>query len=175
MMQVSDSALDHSADGAETEPGGAEYLTFRIGDEGYGVDILKVQEIRGWEDVTRIPNAPTYVKGVLNLRGSIVPVFDLRLRLGMPFHAYDKETVVIVLRVTRNNSSRNFGVAVDSVSDVLSASTEDIRTPPNFGDKLDAELIGGLAASGDRMIMLLQVDKIQVAEQEKDETTELEV
>ncbi|HXK56449.1 MAG TPA: chemotaxis protein CheW, partial [Gammaproteobacteria bacterium] len=87
------------ADDRHTRANQDEYLTFSLGTEEYGVDILRVSELRGWGAVTRIPNAPEYVKGVLNLRGNIVPVFDLRQRLGIPFRAYEKETVVIILRV----------------------------------------------------------------------------
>ena len=153
---------------------GCEILTFRLGDEEYGVDILQVQEIRGWEKATRIPNTPGYVKGVLNLRGSIVPIFDLRQRLNIPPRAYDKETVIIVLRVSRAQAERSIGVVVDRVSDVLEADTADIRNTPNFGAKFDTEFITGLATAGEKMIMLLDVDRLQPPIKEKDDTSESE-
>ncbi|MEN8166948.1 MAG: chemotaxis protein CheW [Pseudomonadota bacterium] len=127
------------------ESRGSEYLTFRLGDEDYGVDILRVREIRGWESVTRIPNSPEYVKGVLNLRGSIVPIFDMRQRLGMQLRDYSKDTVVIVLRVKGASSEKNIGVVVDEVSDVLNAQQSSIRNAPQFGGGVPTEFISGLA------------------------------
>jgi purine-binding chemotaxis protein CheW len=157
----------------DLESVGAEYLTFLLGAEDYGVDILRVQEIRGWEQVTRIPNQPGYVKGVLNLRGSIVPIFDLRERLGMPGRDYDKATVVIVLKVLDEYSEKSVGVVVDGVSDVLNATAKDIAATPDFGSRLDTEFITGLASAGGKMIMLLDVDKLQPpAGRENDEFDE---
>lgn len=138
-----------------------EYLTFTLGTEDYGVDILRVREIRGWEAVTRVPNTPPYVQGVLNLRGTIVPVFDLRLRLGMPFRAYEKETVVIVIGVLSGNTEKNIGVIVDSVSDVLRASADDIQRAPDFGMRLNTDFIDGMVSAKEKMIMLLNVDNLK--------------
>jgi len=153
-----------------TEQNGAEetqaedthqYLTFSLAEEEYGVDILRVQEIRGWEQVTRIPNAPNYVKGVLNLRGAIVPIFDLRQRFDLAPQVYSKDTVVIVLRVTcKTSEMRNMGVVVDAVSDVLNARSSEIRGTPDFGAGVATEYISGLASAGDKMIMLLDVDRL---------------
>ena len=140
---------------------GDEYLTFRLGEEDYGIDILRVQEIRGYEVVTRIPNQPVYVKGVLNLRGSIVPIFDLRERLGMETKTYGKETVVIVIATRDEVGERSIGVIVDEVSDVLHAETTDIKNAPDFGESLDTDYISGLATARDRMIMLINADKLQ--------------
>jgi purine-binding chemotaxis protein CheW len=138
-----------------------QYLTFSLADEEYGVDILRVQEIRGWEQVTRIPNSPPYVKGVLNLRGAIVPIFDLRQRFDMAAQEYGKDTVVIILRVTaRKREMRNMGVVVDAVSDVLNARASEIRSTPDFGAGVATEYISGLASDGDKMIMLLDVDRL---------------
>jgi purine-binding chemotaxis protein CheW len=138
-----------------------EYLTFSLGQEYFGVDILKVQEIMAWEDVTRIPNSPDYVMGVLNLRGSIVPVYDLRLRLGMEFVEYHDETVVIILRVLGDNGERNIGVAVDEVSDVLLTSSHDIKEAPDFGGKLNTDFISGMASAGEKVVTLLSADMLQ--------------
>ena len=147
---------------AETgdEQQGDEYLTFISGDESYGVDILRVQEIRGWETVTRIPNSPTYVRGVLNLRGAIVPVFDLRERIGLSSIEYSKETVVVVLRVNSQIGERSMGIVVDAVSDVLNARSESIRHTPKFSHEIATEYIAGLAESDGKMVMLLDVDKL---------------
>ncbi|MDJ0807883.1 MAG: chemotaxis protein CheW, partial [Gammaproteobacteria bacterium] len=108
------------------------------------MDILRVQEIRGWESVTRIPNSPEYVRGVLNLRGSIVPIFDMRQRLGMESFEYGKDTVVIVLRVMGKTTEKNIGVVVDEVSDVLDAQHSTICTAPQFGGGVPTEYITGL-------------------------------
>ncbi len=143
------------------EAEGAEYLSFRLGDEDYGVDILKVQEIRGWEPVTRIPNAPPYVRGVLNLRGAIVPVYDLRQRLGMESRGYDKETVVIVVRAQGEEGEKSIGLVVDAVSDVMRADADAIRPAPEFGARLDAEFLVGMMTVDDRMVMLLDVEVLQ--------------
>jgi purine-binding chemotaxis protein CheW len=137
-----------------------EFLTFRLGDEDYGVDILRVQEIRGWEMVTRIPNSPLYVKGVLNLRGSIVPILDMRQRLGMDVREYSKDTVVIVLRVKTDSSQRNVGVVVDEVSDVLNTKQDNVCNAPQFGGGIPVEYITGLVDADGKMVMLLDVDKL---------------
>jgi len=161
---------------APTAPGGrdaGQYLTFSLAEEQYGVDILRVQEIRGWESVTRIPNQPDYVKGVLNLRGAIVPVFDLRQRFAMPVQAYSPDTVVIVLRVAGEGGVRNIGVVVDAVSDVLNAVTADIRSTPDFGVGVPTEYITGLVTAETKMIMLLDVDRLlggdESGERERDQ------
>ncbi|VAX07719.1 Positive regulator of CheA protein activity (CheW) [hydrothermal vent metagenome] len=137
-----------------------QYLTFTLADEEYGVDILRVQEIRGWEVATRVPNAPSYVKGVLNLRGSIVPIFDLRERFELHIHAYTKDTVVVVLRVNGEAGMCIMGVVVDAVSDVLNAGHEGIVCAPDFGDRIATEFISGLVSAGGKMVMLLDVDKL---------------
>ena len=155
-----------------TQGQGSEYLTFRLGDEDYGVDILRVQEIRGWETVTRIPNSPAYVKGVLNLRGSIVPIFDMRQRLEMEIKDYSKDTVVIVLRVKGITSERNIGVVVDEVSDVLNAQQSSIRSAPQFGGDVPTEYISGLADVEKKMVMLLDVDKLLNQDTENEHVSE---
>jgi purine-binding chemotaxis protein CheW len=138
----------------------AEYLTFRLEDEDYGVDILRVMEIRGWEAVTRIPNAPAYVKGVLNLRGAIVPIFDMRQRLEMALKAYCKNTVVIVLKVIGMVNERHIGIVVDEVSDVLEIAPEQVRNAPQIGGGMPTEFITGVVDAAGKMVMLLDVDKL---------------
>jgi purine-binding chemotaxis protein CheW len=138
-----------------------EYLTFRLANEEYGVDILRVREIRGWESVTRIPNSPEYVKGVLNLRGAIVPIMDLRIRFDLPRTDYTATTVVVVLSVvSSDNRERVMGVVVDAISDVVNASLSDIQTTPEFDTSINIEYISGLATAGEKMLMLVNVDKL---------------
>lgn len=135
-----------------------QYLTFSIGDEDYGVRILSVQEIRGWEPVARVPNTPAYMKGVLNLRGTAVPVIDMRLRMGEKDPGYDATTVVIVLRAEMNGRERIAGIVVDDVSDVMNARSNEIRKTPDFGDRVNTEFIRGLVDVGGHMVMLFDVD-----------------
>ncbi|OOZ38585.1 chemotaxis protein CheW [Solemya pervernicosa gill symbiont] len=139
---------------------GDQYLTFVLGEESYGVDILRVQEIKGWTPVTRIPNSPDYLRGVLNLRGTIVPIIDLRMRFNMDNVEYTPVTVVIVVSVRSETRERIIGMVVDAVSDVLSVSAEDIRETPDFGGAVSTEYIRGLASVADQMVMLLDIDKM---------------
>ncbi|MCD9008243.1 chemotaxis protein CheW [Luteimonas sp. XNQY3] len=133
-----------------------EYLTFTLGEEHYGVDILKVQEIRGYDAVTRLPDAPDYIKGVINLRGTIVPVIDLRLKLRLAQARYDSFTVMIVLNV----EARVVGIVVDSVSDVVPLSGEQIRATPEFGAAVDTRCISGIGTLDDRMLILLDIETL---------------
>ncbi len=136
-------------------PASGEYLTFRLGAEEYGIDILKVQEIRSYEAPTRIANAPDFIKGVVNLRGVIVPIVDLRLKLGCPTAEYNSFTVVIVLNV-RN---RVVGAVVDSVSDVLELSRDAIRPAPELNaSAVDTSFITGIGAVNDRMLILMDIE-----------------
>ena len=139
---------------------GNQYLTFVLGEESYGVDILRVQEIKGWTPVTRIPNAPDYLRGVLNLRGTIVPIIDLRMRFNMEHVEYTPITVVIVLSVRSEAGERIIGIVVDAVSDVLSVDPAEIRPTPDFGGTVSTEYINGLATVGEQMVMLLDIDKM---------------
>ena len=146
---------------------GTQYLTFLLADEQYGLNILQVQEIRGWEQVTRLPNAPCYVQGVITLRGTIVPVLDLRLRFDMAAAEYTKETVVIVVRsVDKGGAERSLGLVVDAVSDVLVAEDDDIISTPDFGAQVPTENILGLLNESGHMVMLLDVDSLLESESE---------
>jgi len=147
-----------------------QFLSFTLGDEEYGVDILSVQEIRSWEPVSRIPNVPAYEKGVVNLRGAIVPIIDLRERFGLGHLAYTSLTVVVVLQIeTEEGKTRVMGVVVDSVSDVIDVDKTSIQTAPNFGTKVSTEFINGLASVNDRMVMLLDVEKLLKLDSLEDE------
>jgi purine-binding chemotaxis protein CheW len=140
--------------------GSHQVLTFTLGMETYGVDILRVQEIRGWSPVTRIPQAPPHVLGVLNLRGSIVPIVDLRMRFTLEQAEYTPLTVIIVLSVESPSGRRDFGVVVDGVSDVINVPVADIKPAPDLGAHVGTEFIEGLAAVAGNMIMLLDIDHL---------------
>jgi purine-binding chemotaxis protein CheW len=135
---------------------GGQYLTFRLGQEEYGVEILKVQEIKGYTPVTPVPNTPAYLKGVMNLRGTIVPVVDLRAKFGMSEAEYSQFTVIIVLTV----GAKVVGLIVDAVSDVLNIPRGDIQATPDFGAHVDARFISGLAKAGDKLVVLLDIDRV---------------
>ena len=132
-----------------------EVLVFVLGKEEYGVDILKVQEIRGYEKVTPIPAAPAYLKGVINLRGIIVPVIDLRIKFGLADPKYDSFTVVIILQL----DSRVIGMVVDGVSDVVALAASDVKAAPQLGSLVDSSFLAGLATQGERMVLLLDIEK----------------
>lgn len=132
--------------GEDHHPAGQEYLSFFLGNEVYAVDILCVREIRAWESVTRIPNTPGYINGVINLRGNIVPVIDLRRHLSLPEVVYLDTTVVIVLAMEAAGKERLVSIVVDAVSDVIRVSDDEIDPPPQYGDSVRSEFIRGLAA-----------------------------
>ncbi len=138
---------------------GEQYLSFILGDEDYGVDILRVQEIKAWQNVTQIPNTPHYVCGVMNLRGAIIPVVDLRRRFDMTPRPYTSTTVVIVLKV-EGLTTRIVGIVVDAVSDAINVTDDMIRPAPDFGTYLDTRYIKGLVANGNNMMVLLNIDHL---------------
>ena len=146
-----------STTGKPADGAASEFLTFRLGAESYGIEILKVQEIRGWDEPTAIPNSPAFIKGVINLRGVIVPVLDLRMKFNLPQADYDRFTVVIILNV----ASRVIGIVVDAVSDVLSLDKEAIRKTPEFASAaFDTRFITGLATLDEQMLVLLDIEKL---------------
>lgn len=138
--------------------GGAasQYLTFTLGHEEYAVDILKVQEIRGYDAVTAIANAPTFIKGVINLRGVIVPIVDMRIKFSVGEATYDQFTVVIILNVM----NRVVGIVVDGVSDVITLAQEQVKAAPEFGAALNTKYITGLGTLDERMIILVDIEKL---------------
>jgi purine-binding chemotaxis protein CheW len=141
------------------EPSGSEMLAFRLGSEDYGIDILKVQEIRGYDKVTRMANSPEFIKGVVNLRGIIVPIVDMRIKFGLAQADYDHHTVVVVLNV----AGRVVGMVVDGVSDVLTMTADQVRPAPEFGGTLSSEYITGLGTVEDRMLILMDVEKLMTS------------
>jgi len=142
-----------------------QFLTFELAGEAYGVEILKVQEIRGWEPVREIPNTPDFIKGALNLRGSIVPIIDLRERFGMEKTEYSPITVVIVLCVENSQGSNVMGIVADAVSDVLEIQLSEIKSTPKLGSKIDTRYMRGMYVGNKQMVMLLDADKLLDSEQ----------
>jgi purine-binding chemotaxis protein CheW len=135
---------------------GSQYLTFTLGQEEYGVEILKVQEIKGYAAITPIPNTPPYIKGVMNLRGTIIPVVDLRAKFGLAATEYNQFTVIIVVRV----GAKVIGVIVDAVSDVLNIPSTDIQAAPDFGAQVETRFISGMAKAGEKLVVLLEIEKV---------------
>ena len=133
-----------------------EFLTFTLGDEEYGVDILKVQEIRGYDTMTKIPDAPEFIKGVINLRGTIVPVVDMRVKFQLGKVEYNEFTVMIILNIGK----RVVGMVVDGVSDVIQLNGEQIRAAPEFASSVNTRYITGLGALDERMLILLDIEKL---------------
>jgi purine-binding chemotaxis protein CheW len=146
------------ANGNDVAAGSQQVLTFVLGNETYGVDILRVQEIRGFSAVTKIPHAPSHVLGVLNLRGSIVPIVDLRMRFSLERAEYNAVTVIIVLSVQSATGRRDFGVVVDGVSDVVDVKKAEVRPAPELGSASATEYILGLVPVAERMVVLLDID-----------------
>ncbi len=155
-VRTIDSAGGIAMESDETD----QFLTFIVAGEEYGVDILCVQEIRGWESATPIPNAPKHIKGVINLRGTIVPIIDLRQCFGMESIEYTPITVVIVLKVQTEQGERVMGIVVDAVSDVYALSEDDMRAAPDIGSSLNTEFIRGLVNVDQKMVILLNIDKL---------------
>ncbi len=130
-----------------------EFLSFRLGDEEYAVDILQVQELRGHSAITPIPNSPGYVRGMMNLRGMVVPIIGLRERFGMPPLDYDKFTVIVVVKV----AGKVIGMVVDAVTDVLKLQASDVDAVPKLGHRVDTTFITGMAKAGERLVIVLDV------------------
>ena len=137
-----------------------EFLAFKLGEEEYGIDIQMVQELRGYDTVTRIANAPEHIKGVVNLRGIIVPIIDMRIKFNLGTPTYDQFTVVIIL----NMASRVMGMVVDSVSDVITLSPEQVKPAPEMGSVLDTDYLIGLGTLDDRMLILVDIDKLMTSD-----------
>lgn len=156
MTQVVQSIASESGERSDRDIAGKEFLAFTLGKEEYGIDILKVQEIRGYEAVTRIANAPDFIKGVVNLRGIIVPIVDMRIKFQLGEPTYDQFTVVIILNI----GGRVVGMVVDSVSDVTTLSPEQIKPAPEMGTALNTDYLIGLGTIDQRMLILVDIDKL---------------
>lgn len=135
-----------------------QFLTFIMDGEEYGVDILKVRGIQGWERVTPIPNTPDYVLGVINLRGDVVPIIDLRRRFGLEVVPYTPRTVVIVVRIEQKDHERTVGLVVDAVSEVYDIELSELRPPPDFGAAVSNDFVCGLAMVDEKMVIILEID-----------------
>jgi purine-binding chemotaxis protein CheW len=146
---------EHGTEGAQNGDV-AQYLTFLLDGQVYGVPIVQVQEIRGWMSVTPLPNSPAYIKGVLNLRGTIIPVIDLRVRFKLPFRPYDTLTVIVVVNIR----DRLAGLVVDSVSDVIDAGIGERRETPTFEGQVDRRFIEGLLEAGQQIVIVLNTAEL---------------
>jgi len=154
-------AEDASMRQALTDAVGGQYLSFCLGSDLYAIDILRVQEIRGWEPVRALPDMPAHVKGVLDLRGTIVPVVDLRIRFGIPDPAYDPTQVVIIVSLSSADGERHLvGMVVDGVSDVIDTASHEVKPPPRGVAGAQAAYLTGMVSDGDHMIVMMDVDRI---------------
>lgn len=158
MMQAAQAVSHRPDDGADGSYA-QEYLTFTLGEEEYAIDILKVQEIRGYDTVTSIAHAPPFIKGVINLRGTIVPIVDLRIKFGVGVVEYTPFTVTIILNV----GGRVVGMVVDSVSDVLALESSKILPAPEFSSSLDTRYIHGLGSIDERMLIVVDIEKLMLS------------
>ncbi|MCB1955498.1 MAG: chemotaxis protein CheW [Rhodocyclaceae bacterium] len=143
-------------DVAQDALGAQEFLTFTLGEEEYAIDILRVQEIRGYDAVTRIANTPHFIKGVINLRGTIVPIVDLRLKFNLSDVTYSEFTVVIILSV----AERVIGIVVDSVSDVITLSAEQVKPAPQFSSSVEGDHLKGIGTVDDRMLIIIDIERL---------------
>jgi len=155
---------EQSLEGIDFITSGDQYLTFMLSQEQYCIDILCVEEIRSWENPTKIPNAPDYVKGVINMRGVIVPIIDLRQKFNIGEAIYSETTVVIVLTIESPEATKTIGFVVDAVSDVLNVEQQEIKPAPAFGGCISPHYIDGLVNVGDKVVTLLNVQALQVIE-----------
>lgn len=147
---------EKSASSAKVE----QYLTFQLVGQRYGVEILRVQEIKGWEKPTRLPHSPEYVQGVINLRGAVVPILDLRRRFGLGEAEYGRTTVVIVVKVATARGELTAGMVVDGVCEVCNIDAQDLRAPPELTGAIDTDFVRGLAMVDDKMLILLDVARL---------------
>ena len=166
---------DHSNQGATLQDKNIDtnqFLTFMLGGEEYGVDILNVQEIRSWESATALPNTPDYVLGVINLRGLVVPIVDLRKRFAMSGAEFGPTTIIVIVKLSgKSNSSKTIGMVVDEVSDVYNIVDDDIGKMPGFGSVLGTEFIKGIANVNEKMVIILNIDSLIITGVLGDEET----
>ena len=148
-----------TSEGQQADGSSRELLTFTLGNEEYGIDILKVQEIRGYDAVTTIANSPEFIKGVINLRGIIVPIVDMRIKFNLGNVTYNHLTVVIILNV----ANRVIGIVVDGVSDVITLTAEQLKPAPEFSAALDTQYITGLGTVDERMIIVMDIEKLMTS------------
>jgi len=159
-MEKNTNASRPASDGARDLVKAGKYLTFLLGSEIYGIDIMKVQEIIGIMAITRVPRTPSFIRGVINLRGKVIPVVDVRLKFGMDALESTGRSCVIVVRIYRNNSPVTTGLIVDSVSEVLDIRPDQIEDSPSFGENVNTDYILGMGKCGDKVVMLLDIDRV---------------
>jgi len=159
-MQTSVRANPAALDGAKTDPRAGKYLTFQLGKEEYAVQVLHVREIMGVQEITAVPQMPYHVKGVLNLRGKVIPVVDLRLKFGLPEMEYTQRTCIVVVQVEGNAGKISSGIIVDGVSEVLTLQAADIEDTPDFGMGAATPYLLGLAKIKGRVKILLDINKV---------------
>ncbi|NOX68926.1 MAG: purine-binding chemotaxis protein CheW [Gammaproteobacteria bacterium] len=159
-MTAVQATVEEFSQGAESGNAGGQYLTFMLAGEEYGIEILKVQEIKGWSSATPIPNTPEHVLGVLNLRGAVVPIVDLRKRFELESIEYCETTVVIVVKMQQSDQERTVGLVVDAVADVYRLESSDIQPPPDMGTAVHTEFVRGLATVNEKMVILLDVNHL---------------
>lgn len=157
---MTDVATDITAAGQSVQNHNEQYLTFFLANQEYGVEILKVQGIQGWDDVTQLPNTPDYLLGVINLRGAIVPIVDLRKMFHLSKSEYNAVTVVIVVKINYGLEEKTIGMVVDAVSEVYNFNDENMNASPEFGGDVDTKYVMGLATVDEKMVILLDVDHL---------------
>lgn len=153
-------SVNESAPAAQVDPRAGKYLTFQLAQEEFGIRVLKVREIMGLQDITAVPQTPSHVKGVINLRGKVVPVIDLRLKFGLEAADYTQRTCIIVTQVQGEASSVMMGIVVDGVSEVLNLSGTEIEDTPDFGDSAGTQYLLGMAKVKGKVKILLDIDKV---------------
>lgn len=144
---------------------GGKHLVFLLGGNNYGIPILEVSEINGLIEITPVPKTPDYIKGVINLRGKIIPVLDLRLKFSMPAKEYDKQTCIIIVNISVGKINKQMGVLVDTVSEVFEIPQSEIEEPPNYGAQADAGFLNGIGKAKGKLIMLLDIKKVLHSEE----------
>jgi len=149
-----------AAASAETDARAGKYLTFQLADEEFGIGVLKVREIMGLQEITAVPQTPAHIKGVINLRGKVVPVIDLRAKFGLPASAYTQRTCIIVTQVRSESGSVLMGIIVDGVSEVLNLSSPEIEDTPDFGEDIGRQYLLGMAKVKGKVKILLDIDKV---------------
>jgi purine-binding chemotaxis protein CheW len=154
----------HTKQVAATVAKAGKYLTFQLGKEIYGIEILKVQEIIGMMPVTHVPKTPAFVRGVINLRGKVIPVVELRRKFGMETREDTERTCIVVVQVSWNAGSVTMGLLVDEVSEVQNVTGDQIEAPPSFGASVDTDFILGMGKVGQKVVMLLDVDRVLASE-----------
>lgn len=150
---------------ARTEDRAGKYLTFRLAREEFAIQVLKVREIMGIQDITAVPHTPAYVKGVINLRGKVIPVVDLRLKFGLPEVDYDRRTCIIVVQIQHQGVMLLTGIIVDAVSEVLNITASEIEDTPDFGDGVETPYLLGMAKTKGKVKILLDIDRVLTAQE----------